>query len=268
MRTGSRAEILAAALAALTLAALVPATAAQVLHGPPSGAATARGLPWPDLAPGAWRQFRDGPAHTGAAEHETQIGPAQAAGLVVLWQAQAGSAALGDGVFAPPSVADGVVYVNSLHGTLNAFDAQTGALRWSVVTGGYGDSAPALYGGHVLVGAVSGLQAWPVDCEGACVPDWIAGETTVNPSLTVADGRVFAGEYSGDLRAYDLASGELLWSAKVNSQDPVFGSPTVADGLDDRPGGRSQDRPAEAVVVLVAASVAGVRAPLAMARMS
>jgi outer membrane protein assembly factor BamB len=127
-------------------------------------------------------------------------------------------------------VLDGVVYVNTLGGKLYALDADSGDTLWTATTGGYGDSAPAIFAGHVLVGAVSGLQAWPSDCGGACVPDWTAGTTTVNPSLTVVDGRVFAGEYSGFLRAYDLSTGAALWGAKVNVGDPVFGSPTVADG--------------------------------------
>ena len=132
-----------------------------------SAAAAAQGLPaatGPSLigrtavAEGfpAWRQFRAGPAHTGAGRAETILGLGTAGQIMVRWQAQAGSAALGNGVFGPPSVLNGVVHVNSHEGKLYAFAAESGAQVAALPVEGPIESGPAIVDGRVYVGTLAG----------------------------------------------------------------------------------------------------------------
>jgi outer membrane protein assembly factor BamB len=56
----------------------------------------------------------------------------------------------------PPSVANGVVYVGTLNGTLEALDASTGATLWTSFLGGGVSGAPVVVNGMVFVGAQDG----------------------------------------------------------------------------------------------------------------
>src|SRR2546430_10918913 len=53
----------------------------------------------------------------------------------------------------PPAVAGGVVFVGSFDHRLRAFDAATGAPRWTAPTGGVLRSSPAVANGMVFEGS-------------------------------------------------------------------------------------------------------------------
>jgi len=58
-------------------------------------------------------------------------------------------------VMAAPTVADGVVYVDSLDSNVYALDGKTGAMLWSYTThpGSYVNTSPAVANGVVYVGS-------------------------------------------------------------------------------------------------------------------
>ena len=59
--------------------------------------------------------------------------------------------------YSSPAVANGVVYIGRLDGTVLALDAATGDTDWSYLTGGDVYSSPAIADGTVYVGSYSGV---------------------------------------------------------------------------------------------------------------
>jgi outer membrane protein assembly factor BamB len=114
--------------------------------------------------------------------------------------AQVWSAPLGDWVHTSPAFANGILYGGANDGRLYAFDAFTGAPRWSR-----------------LLTPTGGIFSGP----------------------TVANGVVYAttGQGDGKLHALDAATGQPLFSAFVGDGDQsgdgewVNASPTVANGV-------------------------------------
>jgi outer membrane protein assembly factor BamB len=104
-------------------------------------------------------------------------------------------------VVASPAVAYGVVYVGSEDGKLYAFDAATGAPRWSVATRGPVGS-PAVANGVVYAGKNNGdVAAWPADGCGQfiCNDIWhfATDDPIVTSSPTVVNGTVYIGGSNG-----------------------------------------------------------------------
>ncbi|KLI63471.1 pyrrolo-quinoline quinone [Aurantiacibacter marinus] len=93
---------------------------------------------------------------------------------------------------AAPVVADGLLFVVDTSGTVHAFDAQTGALRWRHGIVVAGDLEDATFGGGVSYNA----------------------------------GRVYATNGVGDVVALDAATGTEIWRVKPGG--PLRGAPTVA----------------------------------------
>ncbi len=59
----------------------------------------------------------------------------------------------GGEVYSSPAVANGVVYVGSVNGTVYALDAKTGAKVWNYATGDQIYSSPAVANGVVYIGS-------------------------------------------------------------------------------------------------------------------
>jgi outer membrane protein assembly factor BamB len=95
---------------------------------------------------------------------------------------------------AAPVVADGKIYVIDTTATISAYDAATGAKRWSIKFGDAGKNGMALFGGGVSV-------------EGAFV---------------------YATNGLGDIAALNAADGSVVWKKRLSA--PLRGSPTVALG--------------------------------------
>lgn len=152
-----------------------------------------------------WPMFRNGPQHPGSSA-DGGISGGSVPSLVVDWTATTGGV-----VESSPAVANGVVYVGSGDRKLYAFDATTGAPRWtSVATGGSVFSSPAVSDGVVFVGspdgklyafdaAGSGCSGTPVTCD----PLWTA--TTpglIEASPTVVGNTVYIASGNNDHRVY------------------------------------------------------------------
>ena len=141
---------------------------------------------------------------------------------------------------APPSVADGVVYLPSREAGMIALDLATGDVRWHAETGPMGGQAVSVAGDAVYVTAdrsikafarADGHQLWSVDL----------GADVDNSSL-VSGGLVFTADHSGAVRAFaEPALLPLLASAPEPTAGPSLdASPIPAAGVADllSPGGR------------------------------
>ncbi|MEX0341163.1 MAG: PQQ-binding-like beta-propeller repeat protein [Erythrobacter sp.] len=95
---------------------------------------------------------------------------------------------------ASPVVGGGMLFAVGGDGRLSAFDAQTGARRWSYDPGLESDLKPSAFGG----------------------------------GASFDSGRVYMTDGAGDVIALDAASGSELW--KVKPSGPLRGSPTIAFG--------------------------------------
>ncbi len=95
---------------------------------------------------------------------------------------------------ASPVVGGGMLFAVGGDGNLSAFDAQTGARRWSYNPGLESDLRPSAFGG----------------------------------GASYDDGKVYMTDGAGDVVALNASDGSVLW--KVKPSGPLRGSPTIAFG--------------------------------------
>jgi outer membrane protein assembly factor BamB len=137
----------------------------------------------------------------------------------------------GSGAFQTPIIADGRVFalVDSSSPYLDAFDASTGALDWSVPTGPL-PTGITYDGGRLF--EQSGTSAATITAFDPATGsvDWssyIPDETNFYSAPTAANGIVYtSGDSSGgELFAYDESNGALLWKLFMN--DTMNSAPAV-----------------------------------------
>ena len=146
------------------------------------------------------------------------------------------------------AVADGLVYVPTLRGTLFAIDAATGQLKWQNDP----EPAPAPYNqrtyGYYGVTVADGKVLYPYQTRhgeaknglllaldaktGARV--WaspMSGNTMSDGTPAVADGRVYVGNQTADrVLAYDLKTGAKLWQSDASLGGWQDGIPAAGNG--------------------------------------
>jgi outer membrane protein assembly factor BamB len=152
---------------------------------------------------------------------------------------------LGGQIHASPVVRDGIAYVGTSGGTVNAVDARDGRLRWTQGVGRplYGDALvtdDAVYVAsdgflHKLARA-DGRPVWRADLGDAAVPrvlphpalfdwDWQA------PAPVLADGVVYIGAGDGGFHAIDAATGERRWrfeaAGKIRNGAAIHGTKVI-----------------------------------------
>lgn len=126
----------------------------------------------------------------------------------------------------------GTVVVGSRAGTLTAMECRTGRVAWTHDAQGPINSSPAYdaANGNVVVGvhdgvlavrADSGAQAWRYRCATAAKFD---------ASPVVAEGRVYAASWEGEVVALEAADGTQRWRRQI-ARVPIFSSPAVSEGL-------------------------------------
>lgn len=108
------------------------------------------------------------------------------------WTAQIAGSGKKQRLAASPVVGGGQLFVMDTAGTAHAFDAQTGARRWSTTFSIKGDGQSSVYGG----------------------------------GASYADGRVYITTGLGEVAALDAKDGSIVW--KVKPAGPLRGSPTIA----------------------------------------
>jgi outer membrane protein assembly factor BamB len=108
------------------------------------------------------------------------------------WTAQISGSDNKQRLAASPVVGGGQLFVMDTAGVVSAFDAQTGAKRWSTGFSLKGDGQTSIYGG----------------------------------GASYADGRVYITTGLGEVAALDATNGSIVW--KVKPAGPLRGSPTIA----------------------------------------
>lgn len=160
-----------------------------------------------------------------------------------LWQAKTA-----DSVHGTPAVADGLVFAPNLNGTLQAFDARTGKLRWQRVPEqpapptrlrSYSYYSPAVFEGKVFWPyqtrhgkASRGLLAAFDTKTGTTV--WespMSGATMSDGTPAIADGKVYVGNETADrVIAYDVNTGQQQWVGANVLGGWQDGAPVAAGG--------------------------------------
>lgn len=138
----------------------------------------------------------------------------------------------GGEVLSRPVVSDGLVLVHTGNGLLQAFDAASGESRWSLnldtpSLSVRGESAPAISTGAAIVGGDNGRVSAVMLNQGQLIWQQRISMTTgtteisrlndVDMTPIVADGRVYAIAYNGNLVSMDMRSGQILWKRDFGS---------------------------------------------------
>jgi len=199
-RAARRSLGVAASIVALTTALGVVAAA---LQGP--------------AASDAWPMFRGSSALAGVSATSFP------APLRPRWSYQAK-----DAIESTAAIADGVVYVGSMDGSLYAIDLATGALRWQYQTKSQvGESSPLVHGGLVYIGDLDGvIHAVDVPTGKARWTFKTDGEIKSSPN--VAGDRIYVGSYDQHLYCLSAMTGTLVW--KYRTEGPVHGTPAIDKG--------------------------------------
>lgn len=153
------------------------------------------------------------------------------------WTASIAGSSKSQRLAASPVIGDGKLFVMDTNGTVSAFDAASGALRWNKSFEIKGDGASSVFGGgasydngrvYVTTGvgevaaldANTGAQAWKVKPAGP-----------LRGSPTIAFGQVFVMTQDNQIHALDPTDGALLWSQTASTgQTGVFGVAAPAAG--------------------------------------
>lgn len=212
--------LVGAGLLAAALAVPSPAGASTGLRVGSTSVAAAL----PPLGPGDWTAARNKPAGGGWNQAETTIGPANAASLHVV-RSYAGPVNAGGGQAG--ATGHGLFYSGTASGGLAAYDASSGARRWSASTGSamvaVGDTAvytvsgadgQGLTGppGVTAYAAGTGAELWHV-----AIPNLlsIASPTLVGSRVLVAYNAKVASKAPSFVASFDAATGRKVWQRKL-----------------------------------------------------
>jgi outer membrane protein assembly factor BamB len=138
------------------------------------------------------------------------------------------TALTGDRIGSSPTLANGVIYVGSDDGKLYAFDAATGAQRWSVPTGGAIRSSPAVANGVVYVGS-DDHSLYAIKADTGTILWKVLTGNNIHSSPAVANGVVYVGSEDGTLYAFDAATGTARWTSLSGSK--IDSSPAIDNGV-------------------------------------
>jgi outer membrane protein assembly factor BamB len=108
------------------------------------------------------------------------------------------------GTWSTPAVYEGVVYNNTMQGSLIAVDAETGEILWSDEVGWHSWSSPAVVEGTLVTATCMGdVRGYSLADPKAPVQSWSVelGETCLESTPAVWDGVIYIGSRDGYLRA-------------------------------------------------------------------
>jgi len=172
-----------------------------------------------------WVSFRHDIYHTGSSGINIS-------GNDVLWSYPTESW----GISSTPAIADGKVFATAWNG-LYCINENNGSLIWEN-TNVKGQSSPALYNDHVIVGStdgnlyclemVNGSELW----NKTIAPN--PGFTGISSSPVVHDDKIFIGTFdntggTGYLYCLNENDGEIIWENSTESSI-YFSSPSISDG--------------------------------------
>ncbi|PZX17602.1 outer membrane protein assembly factor BamB [Palleronia aestuarii] len=148
------------------------------------------------------------------------------------WAQDLGAAAAG-----APTVSGGIVYVVARDATAWAIDVANGRVRWTEqgtpsLNGVVGGAAPAISGEMIVLPFASrelagvlrqgGTRLWTANVAGTRLGEVYATIGDISGDPVIEGGRVYAGNPSGRTAAFDLRSGEQIWSARDGAMSPVL----------------------------------------------
>jgi outer membrane protein assembly factor BamB len=136
-----------------------------------------------------------------------------------------------------PAVEQGLVYVvsahaqvfGSAHGSLDALEASSGAVRWRVHDSTHAYSAPAVADGVVYVGTTEG-SVTALDATTGAVRWRSLTDVQADALPAVADGVVYVAYYDGSVYALNATSGAQRWRFQTDGAQGMAPSPLVANG--------------------------------------
>ena len=136
-----------------------------------------------------------------------------------------------------PTVRDGLVYVVARNSMAWALDITTGRIQWQLTgapsVANFGGGAGVAVNGDIAVfpfpsGEVKatfpqgGTSRWETSISGERVGRASALITDIAGDPVIADGRVYVGNFGGQLAALDAFSGDRIWTAAEGVQGPVW----------------------------------------------
>lgn len=136
-----------------------------------------------------------------------------------------------------PSYYDGLVYVTSGDSVGWAVEADTGRVRWQIdglsdINNVAGAPAPAVnddrvifsFGSGTLQSAFrqGGLRLWNADLAGTRPGVALARIDDITGDPLIDGDTVYAGNHSGRVVAFDVASGERRWTAQDGALNPIW----------------------------------------------
>jgi outer membrane protein assembly factor BamB len=200
------------------------------------GAARAASCAPAGHAAGEWRSYGQNLSNSRQQALETQISPANVAGLEPAWALT--PEPTGGNLWSTPVIADGCLYITSSNGTIVAANADTGEVVWrSILPSGFGIMAPSVADGrvHVLVAQAFAPYAAALDQATGSIL-WLTPLVDqhtgfINASAVVSDGLMFAAVAGRDLLdpfsrpaffILDAATGEILKKTRVIPDSDAF----------------------------------------------
>jgi outer membrane protein assembly factor BamB len=198
-----------------------------------------------------WPQLGRGSGHAGYQRVEGAIDAGTAGDLEVRWRRDlTPGGGFRPEVYAAPVVADGLVFAAPMratmaHGALWALDAQTGDRRWKTSDLGTLVAPPAVSDGIVVVNASYPFEAIAFDAAtgdtlwrqqtifGAAEGENFQGTAPVladGVALVASAGDNLEGDRLGKLWAFDLATGDVLWTRQQTWSRPAVAQGTVFVG--------------------------------------
>lgn len=127
------------------------------------------------------------------------------------------------------AIGDGLAFVSSDFGAVYALDLATGTKEWSRSTGPAATTHPAYSNGVLVVGSRS-TELLGLDAEdGTILWKQKYGSSWVQSGATIVGDTVYTGSSDiGEVRAYDVLSGDPVWAAKIGGW--AWGTPVDCDG--------------------------------------
>jgi eukaryotic-like serine/threonine-protein kinase len=134
-------------------------------------------------------------------------------------------------------VEHGVVYVvsghkqafGSVHGSIDALDASTGAVRWRVHDSTNAYSAPAVADGVIYVGSTAHYVA-ALDAITGTVRWRFSTDVAADSLPGVANGVVYVAFYDSSVYALNAKTGAQRWRFQTDGAQGMAPSPVVANG--------------------------------------
>ncbi|PTY08160.1 pyrrolo-quinoline quinone [Opitutaceae bacterium EW11] len=123
------------------------------------------------------------------------------------------------GIQSSAAVKDGIVYFGCRDAQLYAVDTETGKEVWHFsLKPTWINATPAIHDGTVYFGSSIPTKFYAVDAKTGKQKFALDGEMIMFSSAAISQGMAYVGEFSGTLRAVDLAKGQYAWTFQTDAR--------------------------------------------------